>query len=150
MKVSRQAAIHEIIESKPIQTQEELAAELVERGFLVTQATISRDIKDLRLVKIIDQDGIQRYATGDKTENGIAQRFKRMFAESVISIRAAGALVVIKTISGTANSAAIVIDSMKKPEILGSIAGDDTIFVAVTTPEKASELVQVFMKMLRV
>ncbi|MBS7263086.1 MAG: arginine repressor [Eubacteriales bacterium] len=149
MKSARQAAIHEIIDTMPIQTQDELADELVKRGFYVTQATISRDIKDLRLVKIIGDDGIQKYATSEKEEQGIAQRFHRMFTESVLSIRTAGTLIVIKTISGTANSAALVIDSMKLPEILGCIAGDDTIFVAVTSEDKASQCVARFLKMLR-
>ena len=126
MKSTRHTAIAEIIESRNIETQEELAEALRERGILVTQATVSRDIKELHLIKVLSETGGYKYATLDKAEKGMNERFIRMFAESVLSVVCANNLVVIKTLAGSAHVAGEAVDSLKWPEILGSIAGDNT------------------------
>ena len=131
MKNVRQSAILSIIEHQDIETQEELAAALREHGIAVTQATVSRDIKELRLLKVLSGHGGYKYATADKAEHGLTDRFVRMFMDSVVSIRYAQNIVVLKTLSGSANVAAEAIDSMHCQEILGTMAGDNTILVVV-------------------
>ena len=131
MKNVRQSAILSIIEHQDIETQEELAAALREHGIAVTQATVSRDIKELRLLKVLSGHGGYKYATADKAEHGLTDRFVRMFMDSVVSIRYAQNIVVLKTLSGSANVAAEAIDSMHWQEILGTMAGDNTILVVV-------------------
>ena len=112
MKSVRHAVIKEIIESQDIETQEELAAALRARNIDVTQATVSRDIKELRLLKVLSEKGSYKYATADKAEHGLADRFIRIFNESVISIVPASNLIVIKTISGSAHAAGEAIDPL--------------------------------------
>ncbi len=141
MKSVRQVAILDIIEKQCIETQEELAEALRARGIQVTQATVSRDIKELRLLKVLSADGSYKYATADKAENGMNDRFIRMLAESLLSVAASGNLVVVKTLSGSANMAAEALDSMHWPEILGSLAGDNTILLVVRAGEEAPAVV---------
>lgn len=148
MKAARHAMILELIDKFEIETQDELAARLRENNFSVTQATVSRDIKELRLTKSLSADGVYKYATADKTEAGLQERFIRIFSHSVINITSAGHLVIIKTISGTANAAAEAIDSMKWSEIAGSIAGDNTIFVAVKDAKTVPEMIRRFQSMM--
>ena len=131
MKNARQTAILSIIEHNDIETQEDLAARLRDMGIMVTQATVSRDIKELRLLKVLTPSGVYKYATAAKAEHGVSERLVRMFIDSVLSITYAENLVVIHTLAGSANAAAEAIDSMRWPEILGTMAGDNTIFVAV-------------------
>ena len=140
MKNARQTAILSIIEKNDIETQEELAAKLREIGIVVTQATVSRDIKELRLLKVLSASGGYKYATAEKADRGLSDRFVRMFVESVLSIAHAGHIVVIKTLSGSANAACEAIDSMHWPEILGTMAGDNTI-LAVAHDEEAAKAV---------
>jgi len=116
----------------------------------VTQATVSRDIKELRLIKVLADDGGYKYATVDKAEAGLKDRFISIFAHSVISIITTGNLVIIRTISGTAGAAAEAIDSLRWEEIAGTLAGDNTIFIAVKEGEDGSELVRRFQTILRV
>lgn len=149
MKAARHAMILELIDKYEIETQDELAAYLRENNFSVTQATVSRDIKELRLIKSLSADGVYKYATVDKTEAGLQDRFIRIFSHSVISITSAGHLVIIKTISGTANAAAEAIDSMKWTEIAGSIAGDNTIFVAIKDAKMVPEMIKRFQSMMK-
>ena len=137
MKNARQTAILSIIEQYDVETQEELAARLRDMGILVTQATVSRDIKELRLLKVLSAKGGYKYATADKAENGLSDRFVRMFVDSVLSITYAGNIIVIKTLSGSANVAAEAIDSMRWPEILGTMAGDNTILCVVHNEDEA-------------
>ena len=106
MKTVRQVTILDIIEKNEIETQEELADALRMRGIQVTQATVSRDIKELRLLKVLTPMGTYKYATADKAENGLTDRFIRMLAESVLSVADAGNMIVIKTLSGSAAVAA--------------------------------------------
>ena len=135
MKTMRHALILEIIESKDIETQEELAEELKNHGVNVTKATVSRDIKELRLLKVLAENGGYKYATAERAEKGMNERFIRIFSESVLSITGAKNLIVIKTLSASANAAAEAIDSLKWPEIIGCIAGDNTILVVLQSEE---------------
>ena len=135
MKTIRQVAILDIIEKKDVETQEELADALRMRGIQVTQATVSRDIKELRLLKVLTPMGTYKYATADKAENGLAERFIRMLTESVLSVTSSNNLIVVKTLSGSANVAAEALDSLHWPEILGTLAGDNTILLIIRSNE---------------
>lgn len=130
MKKRRQAKILEIIRNFNIETQEELQDSLRESGFEVTQATISRDIKELRLVKELSDSGRYIYSSGKKSTNdSVSMRAAGIFADSVISVDYALNTVCVKCFSGMAGAACAAIDSMQWKEVLGTIAGDDTIFV---------------------
>lgn len=149
MKNARQSAILHLIEQYDIETQEELAGRLRTMGIVVTQATVSRDIKELRLLKVLTPSGGYKYATSDKAEHGLSDRFVRIFVDSLLSITHAGHIVVIKTLAGSANVAAEAIDSMHWPQILGTMAGDNTILVVVRTQEEVREVVAKFEEMLK-
>ena len=149
MKNARQTAILSIIEQNDIETQEELAGKLRDMGIVVTQATVSRDIKELRLLKVLSGSGGYKYATADKPEHGLSERFVRMFKDSVLSVSSAGNIVVLKTLSGSANVAGEAIDSMRLPEILGTMAGDNTVFAVVQNEAEAVETVKRFQEMLK-
>ena len=132
MKTVRQVAILDIIEKQEIETQEELASALNARGIRVTQATVSRDIKELRLLKVLTPSGKYKYATGDQADNNLADRFIRMLAESLLSVSSANNLIVVKTLSGSAD----VADSMHWPEVLGTLAGDNTVLLIIRSNEE--------------
>ena len=149
MKSVRHAVIKEIIESQDIETQEELAAALRARGIDVTQATVSRDIKELRLLKVLSDGGGYKYATADKAEHGLADRFIRIFSESVLSITPANNLIVVKTISGSAHVAGEAIDSLKWPEVIGTICGDNTMLVIALNAENVEKLMYKFEQIKR-
>ena len=149
MKTIRQVAILDIIEKKDIETQEGLANALRERGIKVTQATVSRDIKELRLLKVLTPMGTYKYATADKAENGLTDRFIRMLAESVLSVAASANMIVIKTLSGSASVAAEALDSFHWPEVLGTIAGDNTIFMVVRTLDEVQTVVDRIQEMMK-
>ena len=136
MKTVRQVAILEIIEKQEIETQEELASALNARGIRVTQATVSRDIKELRLLKVLTPSGKYKYATGDQADNNLTDRFIRMLAESLLSVSSANNLIVVKTLSGSANVAAEALDSMHWPEVLGTLAGDNTVLLIIRSNEE--------------
>lgn len=150
MKSARQTMILELIDQYDIDTQDELATMLKSRGLKVTQATVSRDIKELRLIKVLSDDGVYKYATVDKAEADLKERFINIFAHSVISMAATGNIVVVKTIAGTANAAAEAIDSMRLDEVVGTLAGDNSIFVAVKDSVDTGELIRRFQGMLKV
>lgn len=141
--------ILDIIDKNDIETQEDLAEALRETGYEVTQATISRDIKELRLVKVLTPNNTYKYATVDKADKVMTNRFIRVFSEAVLSIVAANNLVIIKTLSGSAHAAGNTIDSMRWPEIVGSIAGDDTILVVAPDNDAAQVLVTKFKEMMK-
>lgn len=149
MKSTRHSLILEIIEQKNIETQEELAEELKRRGVKVTQATVSRDIKELRLLKVLSDHGGYKYATVERAEKGMSERFIRILSESVISLDNVGNLIVIKTLSASANAAAEAIDSMKWSEVLGSIAGDNTILVIARSEEAVESLMARFNTLIK-
>ena len=144
MKSTRHATILDIIDREDIQTQEELAQSLQKRGIAVTQATVSRDIKELRLFKVMAENGGYKYAPVDKTSKGVTDRFLRIFSEAVTSINASGNIIVIKTLTGSANSACEAVDALRWPEVLGSVAGDNTIMVIARENANIPELVKKF------
>ena len=148
MKNARQTAILSIIEHEDIDTQEKLADRLRAMGISVTQATVSRDIKELRLLKVLAGNGAYKYATSDQAEHGVSNRLVRMFVDSVISMNYAENLIVIRTLSGSASTAGEAIDSMRWPEILGTISGDNTIFVAVRSAEETPVVVEKLQEIL--
>ena len=149
MKSARQTAILSLIEQQDIKTQEELAQKLQEMNIKITQATVSRDIKELRLLKVLSSNGEYKYATSDQAEHGISERFVRMFVDSVLSVASSGNIIVIKTLSGSADVAGEAIDSMRWPEILGTISGDNTIFVVVKNENDTQEVVERFNEILK-
>ena len=140
MKSARHNLILEIIDTMDIETQEELAEELKRRGVRVTQATVSRDIKELRLLKVLSENGGYKYATVERAEKGMNDRFARILAESVVNIEAVNNLVVINTLSASANAAGEAIDSMKWSEVLGTIAGDNTLLIIARSNEAVETL----------
>ncbi|MCL2566207.1 MAG: arginine repressor [Defluviitaleaceae bacterium] len=136
MKKKRHAAIIGIIEDVAVETQEDLGERLLEKGFAVTQATISRDIKELKLTKIPDGTGKQKYAVLAEGKEKVSARQKRVFKEGVTGIYPAGNIMVIKTLIGMAMAVAASLDAMDDNlEIVGTIAGDDTIMSVMKTPE---------------
>ena len=148
MKRARHNLILEIIESKDIETQEELADELLNRGVKVTQATVSRDIKELRLLKVLSEHGGYKYATVERAEKGMNDRFARILADSIVNIESVNNLIVINTLTASANAAGEAIDSMKWSEVMGTIAGDNTLLIITRSPEAAEALMVKFNYML--
>ncbi|HYE84187.1 MAG TPA: arginine repressor [Clostridia bacterium] len=149
MKISRHAKILEIIERHPTETQEELAEELKKSGYNITQATVSRDIKELKLVKVLDENGIYKYATMKEQDSMLNERLVKVFAESVLSIDYAGNIIVIKTFSGAANAACEAIDVLDFKEMVGTIAGDDTIFALVRNPDNVEVVIDKLKKLMK-
>ena len=149
VKEERHSKIVELIGKYDIETQEELAEYLNKAGFQVTQATVSRDIKELRLVKVLSAKGGYKYAASDPAVNGLADRFARIFADSVLSIASAGNIIVVKTLAASANAAAEAVDSMHMTEVLGTMAGDNTILVIVHNEQEAVAVAQRLQTMLR-
>jgi len=148
MRYSRQNKILELIENNEIETQEKLASMLKEGGYEVTQATVSRDIKELQLIKILSSNGKYKYATAMKISAAISDRFVKIFKETIKSVDFSGNIVVIKTLSGCANAAAEALDSLGLPHMVGSIAGDNTIMVVVDDPANVGQLVKELRDML--
>ena len=144
MKAKRQALIREIVENQSIQTQEELADALAQHGMVVTQATVSRDIKEMHLLKVLSEEGGYRYATMDKSEQGMNERLIRMLADSVVDMSSANNLIVIHTLPGSAHVAGEAVDSLRWPEVLGTIAGDNTILVIVRSNEDVDGVLRRF------
>ena len=141
----RQEKILSIIEEFDISTQEELLEKLNKFGFDVTQATVSRDIKSLSLIKIQDSNGKYKYASVKK-EGEASEKYDAILAHSVISIDYAGNITVVHCYPGMANAACASIDALHFEKSLGSIAGDDTIFILNRTPEAAKELLETINK----
>ncbi|WMC92931.1 arginine repressor [Kineothrix sp. MB12-C1] len=135
MKKSRHGKIVELIENYNIETQDELADRLKEAGFQVTQATVSRDIRELKLSKIPTGDGKQKYVVLKQDDSHLGEKYIRVLRDGFASMDMAQNILVIKTVSGMAMAVAAAIDAMKMKEIVGSIAGDDTIMIAIRTVE---------------
>ena len=142
MKVKRQSKIHELIRENDIETQEMLADLLNKAGFNVTQATVSRDIRELKLTKATMQSGKQKYVATAKESSFVTERLNRVFRDGIVSIDYAQNIVVIKTLVGMAMAVAAALDSMENSEIMGTIAGDDTIFCVVKNESKAVKLTE--------
>jgi transcriptional regulator of arginine metabolism len=132
MKQLRQRAIRDLVEQRPIRTQQQLAAALRERGFRTTQATISRDVAELGLIKS-GRGGTQTYAIPPRlreAETSGEERIRALLHDMPVEIREAGTVLVLKTLPGSAHPLAAALDRARWPEVMGSIAGDDTVFVA--------------------
>ena len=133
MKVSRHAKIVELIGQYDVETQEELAELLNREGFQVTQATVSRDISYLKLTKVQSEKGKQKYVVLQPEENQISEKYRRVLRDGFSSMDMAQNILVIKTVSGMAMAVAAAIDNMDWTEVVGCIAGDDTIMCAIRT-----------------
>jgi transcriptional regulator of arginine metabolism len=132
MKFQRQAAIVDLITGQEVKTQEELSQRLGTLGFHTTQATISRDIKELRLIKVASLSGGYRYATPAQGGDAMQMpRLRNIFRECVVKVDRAQNIVVVHTLVGMGNAAGAAIDAMKVTDIVGTLAGDDTIFIAM-------------------
>ena len=138
MKQARQRAIRDLVAQRPIRTQQELAAVLRERGFRTTQATISRDVAELGLIKAV-RDGMMAYALPPRlmeAETSGEDRLRKLLMDLPLEIHDAGVLLVLRTLPGSAHAVAAALDRARWPEVAGSIAGDDTVFVAI--PDRVS------------
>jgi transcriptional regulator of arginine metabolism len=149
MKVTRHAKILEIISSRNIETQEELADKLKQSGMNVTQATVSRDIKELKLIKVLSDSGKYKYATINHTESFLSNKLISIFAQTVLQVENVDKFIVIKTMTGSASAAAEALDSLNFDGVVGTIAGDNTIFVIARSDQKAEEITQKMRKLTR-
>ena len=140
MKKTRHRKIIELIEQKDVETQEELAGLLKEEGFVVTQATVSRDIRELKLSKVPSGSGRQKYVVLTRDDSYMEDKYIRVLRDGFTSMDMAQNILVVKTVSGMAMAVAMALDSMKFSEIVGCIAGDDTIMVAVRTTQETEQL----------
>ena len=149
MRYSRQNKILELIGNHEIDTQEKLAELLRKSGYAVTQATVSRDIKELQLIKATASSGKYRYAVSAGQDRPMSERFVKIFRETVQSVEHSGNIIVIKTLSGCANAAAEAIDSLRFAHILGSIAGDNTILLVADESASIAAIAARFNEMRR-
>ena len=140
MKKTIHRKIVEIIDKYDVETQEELANYLKDAGFVVTQATVSRDIRELKLSKVPSGSGKQKYVVLKQDDSHLGDKYIRVLRDGFTSMDMAQNILVVKTVSGMAMAVAAAIDALKFPEVVGSIAGDDTIMVAVRTVEETQEL----------
>ena len=131
MKTKRQSKMLELIKKHDIETQEELSDYLQKEGYQVTQATVSRDIRELKLTKVAMSNGRQKYAALTEANEDLSEKYTRVFRDAFVSMDMAQNILVIKTVSGMAMAVAAAIDAMHLHEIVGCIAGDDTIMCAV-------------------
>ena len=140
MKAKRQSKIIELINEYDIETQDELATRLKDLGFDITQATVSRDIRELKLTKVSTNNGKQKYKFFLQSDINLYNKFLNVFREGVLSLDYAQNIIIIKTLEGMAMGVAAAIDYIISDDIMGSIAGDDNIFCVVKTEEKAIKL----------
>ncbi len=147
MKVSRQEAIKEIIKKQQIETQSELAEALEVEGFKVTQATVSRDIKDMMLIKVPGEDGRYKYSFPTETTRILtAERMESTLRSYTLTIRNTGNLIVLHTLPGTAQAVAYALDHLNWKELLGTVGGDDTVLIIVDTLEHVEDVKERLMK----
>ena len=150
MRYSRQNKILEIINSECVETQEQLVELLKQSGYNVTQATISRDIKDLQLIKTLASHGRYKYIVADSNSlQAVNNRFQKIFRETIQSINSSGNIIVIKTLNGCANAAGEAIDTYSFSHVIGSIAGDNTIFLLVDDPANIQEIKDRFNEIMK-
>ena len=149
MRISRQNKILELIENYEIETQDKLASMLRDFGYEVTQATISRDIKELQLIKTLSSSGKYKYAVAANQEGLVSDRLSNIYRETVKSTAYSGNIVLLKTLSGCANAAAEALDSMGLPHVIGSVAGDNTIMFVVDDPKNSPDVVTMLHDMLK-
>jgi transcriptional regulator of arginine metabolism len=149
MKTHRQIRVKELVEKLVIRTQDELAEALRSEGIDVTQATVSRDIKEMMLVKVPTGDGGHRYAFPSEHSITVSvARLEKTFQDSVLSVNCSGNIVVLRTLPGTAQAVAYVLDNIRWPEVIGTVAGDDTIFLVVKPEKEAVKVVERFESMM--
>ena len=148
MKINRHAKIIELINKYHIETQEELADYLNEEGFKVTQATVSRDIRDLKLTKVPTDGGRQKYAIHQTAETEMSDKYIRVQKDGYVSMDMAQNILVIKTVAGMAMAVCAAIDSMKWNEVVGSIAGDDTIMCAIRSVDDTIKVMDKISKII--
>ncbi len=148
MKKVRHKRIIEIIENHDVETQEELASYLKKAGYEVTQATVSRDIRELKLSKVPTGAGKQKYVVLKRDDSQLGDKYIRVLRDGFVSMDMAQNILVVKTVSGMAMAVAAALDAMKFKEIVGSIAGDDTIMMAVRTVEETKVLMDKIKDML--
>lgn len=148
MKSKRQSKILELIQKYEIETQEELSSYLMQEGFCVTQATVSRDIRELKLTKLATNNGRQRYSVLKGDDSGMTERLVRVLKEGFVSMDAAGNILIIKTVSGMASAVGAAVDAMRFSEIIGSIAGDDTLMCVVRSENDAANMMDKLRKIL--
>ncbi|MFS0787216.1 transcriptional regulator ArgR [Shouchella sp. 1P09AA] len=147
-KGQRHIKIREIITNNEIETQDDLVDQLRSDGYNVTQATVSRDIKELHLVKVPMQDGRYKYSLPADQKFNPQQKLKRTLTDSFISIDQSGNLVVMKAMPGNANAIAVLIDNLDWPELMGTICGDDTILIICRTEKNGETVTERFLNML--
>ncbi|HIR03631.1 MAG: arginine repressor [Acutalibacteraceae bacterium] len=148
MKTRRHAKILELIQENAIDTQEELLRLLRLEGFNVTQATVSRDIKELRLLKTLEKNGKYKYTMGNKNDADVSRNFYTLFSATVLQVDFAGNMIVLKTASGMAQGVCAALDHMDWEGVVGTIAGDDTIFIVARSNSKAVSLATTLKKLL--
>ena len=151
MKTKRQSKILELIRKNDIETQEELLAHLLKDGYAVTQATVSRDIREMKLTKVSINGGKQKYTALNDNVEDLSEKYVRVLRDGFVSMDMAQNILVIKTVSGMAMAAAAALDSLELDAIVGCIAGDDTIMCAIRTDEQTEEVMKeiselIFMK----
>lgn len=149
MKGNRHAKIVELIGKRDIETQEELANCLIEAGFQVTQATVSRDIRELKLSKIQTFEGRQKYTLLQQNTMELSDKFVRVIEDGVTSMDMAQNILVIKTVSGMAMAVAAALDAMEWKEVVGTIAGDDTIMCAIRSVEETKEVMEKIRRIIK-
>lgn len=148
MKSKRHAKILEIIRKNEVETQEELCAKLNQEGYSVTQATVSRDIRELKLTKVSTDNGKQKYMAITEKREDMREKFVRIFRDGFVSMDMAQNILVIKTVSGMAMALAAALDAMDFDEIVGSIAGDDTIMCAVRSSQDTANVMNRLRRMM--
>ncbi len=148
MRISRQNKILELIENNEIETQDKLAAMLREYGYDVTQATVSRDIKELQLVKTLTSEGKYKYAVSPSSDGPIPARLIDIYRSTVRSINKSGNIVLLKCLSGCANAAGEALDSMELHHVIGSVAGDNTFLLVIDDPANSDEVVDILRGLL--
>ncbi len=144
----RQQKILEIITQKEIDTQEELCDELIKANFNVTQATISRDVKDLKIYKVAGETKKYKYISFDSYVDNVTNRMTNLFKCCVLSIRHANNLILVKTMRGNGSTVGVFVDSLKIPEIIGSVAGDDTLLIVIDSNESTVRVVEILKEYL--
>lgn len=148
MKISRQSKIIELINKYDIETQEDLADLLMKDGYNVTQATVSRDIRELKLTKVAMDGGTQKYIVLQKTEPGMSEKYARVLKDGFVSMDNAQNIMVVKTVPGMAMAVAAALDALRFNSIVGCIAGDDTIMCAIRSVEETFAVMEKLNKLI--
>lgn len=141
MKAGRQSKIIEVVENNDIETQEELTSRLLLAGFNTTQATISRDIRELKLTKVVGANGKPKYIVSKGADIEVTSKYQKVLSAGILSMEAAENLIVIKTVSGVAMAVGAALDNLNINGLMGCIAGDDTVFVVARTKSLSREVI---------